>query len=169
MAGRYGDRWSFMGFIIKFQSSPGLMAGRYIQTPKKGPAAWLVSILARLNGRALQAYPDGSKNLFWFQSSPGLMAGRYQTRSLPPPPLILFQSSPGLMAGRYGISSPRPETPSRFQSSPGLMAGRYPALPGCPPFLSAKFQSSPGLMAGRYLNPPQPWGKGFPSFNPRPA
>ena len=61
-----------------FQSSPGLMAGRYLVRGELSRANCYVSILARLNGRALldcQAHFRESRR--WFQSSPGLMAGRY--------------------------------------------------------------------------------------------
>ena len=36
-----------------FQSSPGLMAGRYLELAHYDVRQWSVSILARLNGRAL--------------------------------------------------------------------------------------------------------------------
>ena len=77
------------------------MAGRYSLRPEVTSIDVLVSILARLNGRALpEANPARPAEQVKFQSSPGLMAGRY-------PELVSWysagdvQSSPGLMAGRY--------------------------------------------------------------------
>ena len=60
-----------------------------------------VSILARLNGRALPRLPVMQSGMATFQSSPGLMAGRYFRHSAFLPLDVVFQSSPGLMAGRY--------------------------------------------------------------------
>ena len=67
-----------MSRFSPFQSSPGLMAGRYHGGFPPLSQVLKVSILARLNGRALpwQRYPPG--DCLMFQSSPGLMAGRYK-------------------------------------------------------------------------------------------
>ena len=54
------------------------MAGRYSLRPEVTSIDVLVSILARLNGRALpEANPARPAEQVKFQSSPGLMAGRY--------------------------------------------------------------------------------------------
>ena len=78
------------------------MAGRYLADREFIADLGLVSILARLNGRALRV----SRRAF-----------RRRPQS--------FQSSPGLMAGCYFWSRSFSAAGGRFQSSPGLMAGRY--------------------------------------------
>ena len=154
--------------VSGFQSSPGLLAGRYDQD-------WLGCPLRPL-----------------FQSSPGLLAGRYFRNFGDFALAVKFQSSPGLLAGRDRNRSGMRSGSSWFQSSPGLLAGRYlapPAPPAPPPPVSilarpfgralpvqpikasmvvTKFQSSPGLLAGRY-RPSQPDWTWPPCFNPRPA
>ena len=78
MAGRYSIPQRRSARRPVFQSSPGLMAGRYFRQ----------AVLAVVKGR--------------FQSSPGLMAGRYAALQPRVTTASRFQSSPGLMAGRYG-------------------------------------------------------------------
>ena len=78
MAGRYVGAAGIGRRGKGFQSSPGLMAGRYLR--ESGEPA---------NGYVL------------FQSSPGLMAGRYAAPVTQMRSPSMFQSSPGLMAGRY--------------------------------------------------------------------
>ena len=78
MAGRYIIFSPKVWPSTTFQSSPGLMAGRYGKSRRRPTAEPKVSILARLNGRALRLlavhiHRQGAL----FQSSPGLMAGRY--------------------------------------------------------------------------------------------
>ena len=77
MAGRYNGRSDNGVGFEQFQSSPGLMAGRYVRSLQDYEFAVLVSILARLNGRALHQRQCCCKDGLMFQSSPGLMAGRY--------------------------------------------------------------------------------------------
>ena len=84
-----------------FQSSPGLMAGRY---PGWMPFSWAftVSILARLNGRALPfqiVYAGHRGGVSILARLNGRALQRCTGTSIRPSP---FQSSPGLMAGRYG-------------------------------------------------------------------
>ena len=163
-----------------FQSSPGSKAGRsplaatttirlspssFNPRPARRPGAplddgppavgaVLVSILARLEGRALRSLLQWQTNDYkWFQSSPGSKAGRSMQR--PPPPrlrpagfnprparrpgapshwnatvdaITAFQSSPGSKAGRSRHGRYRMARPAhwRFQSSPGSKAGRSP-------------------------------------------
>ena len=62
MAGRYSNARGFPNKPIKFQSSPGLMAGRYFWFWAI-VLSFQVSILARLNGRALPSAHRGTKSL----------------------------------------------------------------------------------------------------------
>ena len=128
----------------RFQSSPGLLAGRT---------------------RQVRAAVEGQLR---FQSSPGLLAGRVRSMStILPSTRCMFQSSPGLLAGRYPQRCVMMLSTIWFQSSPGLLAGRYGML-ATTDLEQFQFQSSPGLLAGRYFQ--GPWGLPFtPSFNPRPA
>ena len=150
-----------------FQSSPGLLAGRYGQTHPWPAIRFEVSILARPFGRALRS-----------------------ALSLSPPPPEEFLSSPGLLAGRDGQHGPRRTAVAGFNPRPAFWPGVCAVVP--PVYLAvdvsilarpfgrvlrpkrqampsrAWFQSSPGLLAGRYICPApvpiQPEG-----FNPRPA
>ena len=112
--------------------------------------AAIVSILARLNGRALLILPG----------SPGGADGvsilaRLNGRALPPgltpiPVCRLFQSSPGLMAGRYLDARVSSLRALRVSILARLNGRALHCRRGCPPGRSSGFQSSPGLMAGRY-------------------
>ena len=145
-AGRYGMMDRVASYEKAFQSSPGFGAGRYLQLrnsrrvffgfnprPALGPGATdlkpytgsqiVVSILARLWGRALQAVsfpvPDGRL----FQSSPGFGAGRYSLHAVLPVRRQEFQSSPGFGAGRYGSIPTARADPARFNPRPALGPG----------------------------------------------
>src|SRR5690606_15062869 len=59
------------------QSSPGFGAGRYLRIRRLLAVLVVVSILARLWGRALRQDHPLSSRLAAFQSSPGFGAGRY--------------------------------------------------------------------------------------------
>ena len=108
-----------------FQSSPGLVTGRYATGVSDKAAGLDVSILARSGDRALQLNDGLSKSTTGFQSSPGLVTGRYQNAFFSFLAHEKFQSSPGLVTGRYLCVFPPDECSQRFQSSPGLVTGRY--------------------------------------------
>ena len=103
----------------RFQSSPGLIAGRYYPASRYAQQEYQVSILARLNSRALRddlvrraitppvsilarlnsrALHDIGKwyadRLLGFQSSPGLIAGRYQGKNAAGPSATGFNPRP---------------------------------------------------------------------------
>ena len=63
--------------------------------------AFLVSILARPEGRALHRADSDSKNDSKFQSSPAPKGGRYLTQLYGDDTFDLFQSSPAPKGGRY--------------------------------------------------------------------
>ena len=151
-----------------FQSSPGLLAGRYLEwtasRDRRGcfnprPAFW---------PGATGVTTDAGVPAAVFQSSPGLLAGRYsryhQRESLVARVSILARPFGRALPHRPRLTS----KPRRFQSSPGLLAGRYMCRVAVS--LSGwQFQSSPGLLAGRYRRAPACRGSSSPSFNPRPA
>ena len=127
----------------------------------------MVSILARLWGRALlkqKPFLFGRKR---FQSSPGFGAGRYVWPRYTTHYSYKFQSSPGFGAGRYEQIASSNQYDTVFQSSPGFGAGRYPdnaVVIG----VREWFQSSPGFGAGRYAASDDGLTTAA-SFNPRPA
>jgi len=73
---------------LAFQSSPGLVTGRYEQAADE-QVDEEVSILARSGDRALPVIDVEGDAEKLFQSSPGLVTGRYTTR------LICIQTRPG--------------------------------------------------------------------------
>ncbi len=87
--------------MLLFQSTPGLLAGRY--PPGAGP--WSipppVSIHARLISRAIRLRRATTAMAQEFQSTPGLLAGRYVQQGATQQAGEPFQSTPGLLAGRY--------------------------------------------------------------------
>jgi len=102
---RSGDRALHLlgvdGLIVsRFQSSPGLVTGRY--PPCGHVDAWFppVSILARSGDRALRAAVIVTLILIGL-SSPGLVTGRYLASDVSKQAGHRFQSSPGLVTGRY--------------------------------------------------------------------
>ena len=128
-----------------------------------------VSILARLNGRALPAELEE----FLLERGVSILARlngralRWRGKS------ILRRVTVSILArlnGRalHGVARPVDEAIIQFQSSPGLMAGRYLNLLGEAAALQW-FQSSPGLMAGRYHHLSVPLAVDGRCFNPRPA
>jgi len=129
--------------VVKFQSSPGLVTGRY------------------------QVYIFDKVYSFRFQSSPGLVTGRYHTESR----CSNFGQFVSILArsGDRALRSRALEWRryNRFQSSPGLVTGRY-YEPGCYRRRVFRFQSSPGLVTGRYVTHLGPVPT-LSSFNPRPV
>ncbi len=84
-----------------FQSSPGLVTGRYKMKQFKGIKELYVSILARSGDRALRSVIRVSKGDIIVS-----ILARSGDRALPPIHQLLhyitkFQSSPGLVTGRY--------------------------------------------------------------------
>jgi len=108
-----------------FQSSPGLVTGRYVMVAVVPSRDTIVSILARSGDRALRAYLVLAIYRFMFQSSPGLVTGRYLGYCRENCRWITFQSSPGLVTGRYHGVVINGGAGVAFQSSPGLVTGRY--------------------------------------------
>ena len=149
-----------------FQSSPGLLAGRYAGVQECCVGAH-VSILARPFGRALlhggrspATVPCGfnPRPAFW----PGATTAADRRRR---------SRVVSILARPFGRALLLHASPmhvwSLFQSSPGLLAGRYnqvDVVGGA----AASFQSSPGLLAGRTLKWPRSWASRS-CFNPRPA
>ncbi len=76
LAGRYPTPWSKELIAKLFQSTPGLLAGRYDDNAGIVNEHW-VSIHARFISRAIPTDTCESVKLDWFQSTPGLLAGRY--------------------------------------------------------------------------------------------
>ncbi len=102
LAGRYagGDR-QFQGAEV-FQSTPGLLAGRYVTVRVGYRLPLIVSIHARLISRAIRWKPSMRRSASGaFQSTPGLLAGRYARHPRQRGAAVMFQSTPGLLAGRY--------------------------------------------------------------------
>jgi len=64
-------------FFKSFQSSPGLVTGRYGVAVNEASVFQSVSILARSGDRALPTTGKVTAGSLWFQSSPGLVTGRY--------------------------------------------------------------------------------------------
>ena len=78
VTGRYAERVSEHAIRKLFQSSPGLVTGRYIPSKLEQLADNDVSILARSGDRALRLTALSIRPVWRFQSSPGLVTGRYQ-------------------------------------------------------------------------------------------
>ena len=179
-----------------FQSSPAPRDGRY--TPLETSAFWpfcfnprpprgtgathvpgqnvgrfVVSILARPEGRALQKPGRRVGQHPPFQSSPAPRDGRYTGQPFQCRQYFLFQSSPAPRDGRYLMPPLCRRMALLFQSSPAPRDGRYKeilAKPASNPVVSilarpegralpsttrlpsgvAKFQSSPAPRDGRY-------------------
>jgi len=158
-----------------FQSSPGLVTGRYVMLADCKGDLISVSILARSGDRALQTAPLIFSEHAQFQSSPGLVTGRYEfcadlgyegSRVS-----ILARSGDRALlhqgehlcehwcvsilarSGDRALPTYPPLLPPnlKFQSSPGLVTGRYLYLL-THELIRLMFQSSPGLVTGRYPN-----------------
>ncbi len=116
---------------LSFQSTPGLLAGRYSPTPSPS---------------------SGSR---WFQSTPGLLAGRYGLPVRIRGARALFQSTPGLLAGRYAEGW-QPTLLEQVSIHARLISRAIPASRDGGGGGLRWFQSTPGLLAGRYtiLAPP---------------
>ena len=113
-----------------FQSSPGLLAGRYAALRADSVDRHQVSILARPFGRARTRNSDPLPVIkAGFNPRPAFWPGDYACNPSIAKPVSKFQSSPGLLAGRYVMRPPCFQDRSRFQSSPGLLAGRYTEQP----------------------------------------
>jgi len=128
---------------LKFQSSPGLVTGRYPLASKQ------------------------CGHLAVFQSSPGLVTGRYLKNACLWRQETMFQSSPGLVTGRYR------ELATKYGVVPWVSilarsGDRALRASKCCGYGQHKFQSSPGLVTGRYVaqkcSCPLLW-----CFNPRPV
>ena len=164
----------------KFQSSPGLQAGRYLDD-RTGKHPVEVSILARPAGRALLiavasparvpvlvsilARPAG-RALRAREARPRRARRRVSILARPAGRALLtlevyvcghcrFQSSPGLQAGRYvpelhGAHGSR--SVSILARPAGRALHRHATERRRPP---REFQSSPGLQAGRYVRRPR--------------
>jgi len=91
---------------LQFQSSPGLVTGRYLRDEPLQGLPFVVSILARSGDRALRHFLlDVGRCRAVFQSSPGLVTGRYDWSKVSACVSNEFQSSPGLVTGRYHINA----------------------------------------------------------------
>ena len=153
---------------VKFQSSPGLLAGCKL------------------------AFSKPSVSIITFQSSPGLLAGcKFGGFQVTEQGRIGFNPHPAFWPGATSgvghfsrnsvvsiLTRPSgrvqggPIVPSShnplFQSSPGLLAGCKARAAGKAGDL-ARFQSSPGLLAGCKSRRPRPRRPSASSFNPHPA
>ena len=85
---------------VLFQSTPGIAAGRIVQAVMQRPATRAVSIHARHCCRANRSVIFSSNTKNKFQSTPGIAAGRIPHRRHGFLPFRLFQSTPGIAAGR---------------------------------------------------------------------
>jgi len=77
VTGRYFTILNARPNVSQFQSSPGLVTGRYTKVDGCKTVGAGVSILARSGDRALRSGYKEAAWLFQFQSSPGLVTGRY--------------------------------------------------------------------------------------------
>src|SRR5262245_36740545 len=77
VVGRYSTSPAIPGTNSRFQSSPDSVVGRYMGTHAKIMLSLLVSILARLSGRALLDVMLDLAGGVAFQSSPDSVVGRY--------------------------------------------------------------------------------------------
>ena len=155
-------------FIIWFQSTPGIAAGRIQLRQGRGGRVHVVSIHAR---HCCRANPLRRK-------SPATARGCFNPR----PALLPGESSSSLVNreamavsihARHCCRANRTTRSLRrsiwkFQSTPGIAAGRIPLTPVAAA-VTVMFQSTPGIAAGRIRR----WGwraavqcRGF---NPRPA
>ena len=156
----------------KFQSTPGISAGRYPRARIREGVLGEVSIHARHFCRAIPVRPGGRRSCALFQSTPGISAGRYMTPKGPGKSSSKFQSTPGISAGRYRKRrmarrplrsfNPRPaflpgDTPqpraTREHSSVSIHARHFcRAIPRSRRRRKTPswFQSTPGISAGRY-------------------
>jgi len=103
VTGRYASGLAVSWALLQFQSSPGLVTGRYRANRNIKPVAVVVSILARSGDRALLRTDYQDKWQREFQSSPGLVTGRYVGFQKQSCQQYMFQSSPGLVTGRYAL------------------------------------------------------------------
>jgi len=77
VTGRYLKDLIQTNLVQLFQSSPGLVTGRYVGFVGIGYPLGGVSILARSGDRALPSCAASNLRFLLFQSSPGLVTGRY--------------------------------------------------------------------------------------------
>ena len=121
-SGRYMEPCCVARLAEMFQSSPALSSGRY-QSAVSHPRVRCVSILARPFERALPEVYSSSASTKWFQSSPALSSGRYNTTVTNVVGGGLFQSSPALSSGRYGPCRRLRQGTRSFNPRPPFRAG----------------------------------------------
>ena len=154
-------------FDSQFQSSPGLLAGRYEQAASSEVVNQEVSILARPFGRALHGCGRGCAGELVFQSSPGLLAGRYELA-------IVRQGGRGIVSilarpfGRRTVPWPATRPSSRsFNPRPAFWPGATALLGFFHRLHVVSILARPfgrALTEGTALA-----GLSFQCFNPRPA
>ena len=179
--------------LVVFQSSPGLLAGRYGDCAASHEYVVVVSILARPFGRARTAPPLALKRIrTMFQSSPGLLAGRVRPRwprswagrsCFNPRPAFWPGATPPACQprARGPCFNPRPafwpgatmtQEIQSLEDRVSILArpfGRARTVRLARGMVSpTQFQSSPGLLAGRYAGTHRSPGSRR-CFNPRPA
>ena len=124
-AGRYRQNRASPMVQMAFQSSPGFGAGRYRAALDVAAMVGVVSILARLWGRALRKSRDINQ-ICIVVSILARLWGRALRAALDVAAMVGVVS---ILARLWGRALParlhRPSRGFRFQSSPGFGAGRY--------------------------------------------